>query len=557
MLNNKIIKYSLFFLGISILAIGVWYGPSLFKEYSVYSISPNALLARNIALTDSFSLENDLNVLLSTDLIKKQGQVSNYGNKLTSFIYAKIFKITGFLDENSFLLLSIIIHVLTLLIFTLVVLFLFNFKTASVFSLIYIFIPFNWILPYHFGSYEFALLFSSLFFLFYFLGTKEKQKPLLLIFSGLFLALAGLSKETFLLIIPFLIAYLLIKKQKAILLYILISFSLIFVSFWLPNINQNINIKLLSGNIPEKTVSSDFGSYGHLFPDPYTFHFKFDEYINNLKDQIDNNEIDLVSEVYIKKNMSNLAFDSIGVTDRFIVGTMILSKHTFKFISLEEVGGALVFLLILLGGYSLRNKNKDLYQFFLYWIVSAVFIFSYVVLVSRSHLMDFGWVLILLASLGIIHLSEKFNKKNIVLFIILLFALYNFVLVGHVVWNMNYDQSNILLMKAYGQKIDMLNISNMDVIAVNLSSSEINTLNYISNKSIIVFTKETVENLINNNELNNVFNKFKIKYILGYSDEINKKIIEQIDVINIASESIEPIEIDISGNKSWLMNLIK
>ncbi|MBU1289933.1 glycosyltransferase family 39 protein, partial [Patescibacteria group bacterium] len=561
-LNSKIKHFllvGLFLAAVFVSAVVVWRAPALFKGYTAYTVSPNALIARNLYLVDSFSIENDLNVLLSSNLVEEEGHLSRFGNKLTSFSYAEVFKFTGFPSESRFLLLSVIIHALTLLIFTIVVLYLFNIKTALIFSLIYVFIPFNWQLPYYFGNYEFALFFSSLFFLFYFLGTNENKNYFYLVISGVFLALAGLSKETFLLIVPFLFFYLLFYKKKLALTYILIPFVIIFAVFWLPSATENTNIKLLFTETSEETKSSDFASYGHLFPDPYTYHFKFDEFIGNIQNQIENNELDLSSEVYFKKNMSNLAFGRINPFDRLMVGTMMLSKHISKFFSLEGIGGAFVFLLILIGGAAIRRKNKDLYYFIFYWIISSILIFSYAVLVSRSHLMDFGWALSLLITLGILSLSEAIanyfglkGKKLIVVYaVIVMLVSYNFVLVGHVVWNNIYDHNTNLVIKSYAQEIEKMNISDEDIIAVNLNPSEINNLNYMTDKSLISFQEKTVEDLLEENKLNEAFEKFGVKYILGYSDELNKKITNYSDVISIASNSIEPIEIEVSANKGW------
>ena len=48
-----------------------------------------------------------------------------------------------------------------------------------------------------------------------------------------------------------------------------------------------------------------------------------------------------------------------------------------------------------------------------------------------------------------------------------------------------------------------------------------------------------------------------MKYILGYSDKLSEDILNKIDVINIASNSLEPVVPELSRNKGWFMNLIK
>ena len=559
-LTNRII-IGLFFLIIFILASIIWYSPILFKGYNPYGLSDGSLLARNLHESGLYSIDNNLNITLSSNLIKDNGIPSIKGNKLTPLLYSKIFSVTGLSEANDLILLSIFINALALIIFTLLVFYLFNFKTALIFSLIYIFLPFNWQLPYYISGYEFALLFLSLFFLLFFYGLKNKYNYIYLSISGFFLVLACLSKEVFFLIAPFLLLFLWFKKQKKPLFYIFIPFVIILSIFWLPNITNNVYLKLFVSDTSEEVKSVDL----HLYPDSYTYYFEQEEFLNDLKNKIDNNEIVLMKELDKIKALKNVGAGDISLFDRIRVGLVIGSRHIFRFISLEDIGGPFVFLLILFGLYSLRQKNKYLYQFFVYWIISAIFLMSFIILAVRNHLMDFNWAIALLISLGLVFLikliSNYFNlkkKKQVFLYIALLFILiYHFVLVNHVAWSRIYDNSNNLIIQSYSQEIKKLNISNNDVIVVGLDPGAIYSLNYLTNKSVVIFRSETIENLIIKDKLNFAFNEFNVKYILGYSDKLSEDILNKIDVINIASNSLEPVVPELSRNKGWFMNLIK
>ncbi|MBL7148204.1 MAG: hypothetical protein ISS82_05245 [Nanoarchaeota archaeon] len=576
--DNKIKSFLLvgiFLLVVFVLAVAVWYSPVLFKGYSTHVFTTNTLMGRNVYLTGLYSAENDLNVFLAPSLVKEQGHISAYGNKLTSLIYGKVFKITGLPDENNIVLFSIIFHALTLLILTGVVLYLFKFKTAIIFSLVYIFLPFNWHQPYHLSTYELSLFFFALFFLFYFWGVKggvltEKIQKLslgrgiCLIISGSFLALAGLSKEAVLLIVPVLFIFLWVKKQRLQLFYIFLPFVVLFGVFWLPGISNNIYLQFFTTQVSEEIKSADFAFYGHIYPDPYTYHFKQEEYLEDYKEQLTDESVPLIERVGKAKVLQNMGIQKVGLIDRVKVGLLIIPRHVFRFISLEDVGGPFIFLLILLGLYSLRKKNKYLYQFFVYWILSAIFLMAFVVLAIRNHLMDFNWAIALLISLGILALCKiiikyfdlKDKKALVVYLIILLAVLYNLVLVNHVSWSRAYDSSNYLIITAYSQEIKKLNILDQDVIAVDLHPSDLYYLNYATNKSVVMFTPKTVEDLLEENILNDIFKEFKVRYVLGYSDELTKAILKQADVVNVASNSLEPVVPEMSRNKGWLMNLI-
>ena len=555
------IKKGILILIVFIFAVVVWYSPVLFKGYNPYGSSEGALLSQNLYENNFYSLDNNLDVVLSSSLIKEEGRLSTYGNKLTPEIYNYVFKIIGLPNASNLVLLSIFINALALVFFTILVLYLFNFKTAVVFSLIYVFLPFNWQLTSSFCSYEFALLFLSLFSLLFFCSLKNKYNYIFIPISGIFLALACLSKEALFLIIPFLLFFLWFKNQKKSLLYIFIPFIIIFAIFWLPNISHNSYINLFNNNASEEIKSADL----HLYPDPYTYHFEQEEFLTDLQGKIDNNEIVLIKELDRIKELKNVGAGEISLFDRMRVSLIISSRHIFRFISLEDIGGPFIFLLIVLGFYSLRQKNKYLYQFSFYLIISTLFLMSFVVLVVRNHLMDFNWIIALLISLGLIFLikliSDYFefkNKEQFFIYISFLFIItYHLILVNHIAWSRIYDNSTSLITQAYSQEIGKLNITDSNVIAVNLDPGSMYSLSYLIDKSFVIFQPETIEDLLENNKLEWAFEQFNVKYVLGYSDEINKKIIKQVDVINIASDSIDSVEPDISRNKGWLMNLIK
>ncbi|MBU1255264.1 hypothetical protein KKH35_00135, partial [Patescibacteria group bacterium] len=401
-------------------------------------------------------------------------------------------------------------------------------------------------------------------FLFYFYGIRQKNGYIYLIMAGASLALSCLSREALLLIVPFLLLFLWFEKQKKQLFYIFIPFIIIFAIFWLPNITHNSYLQLFTTHVSEENKSADFGFYGHVYPDPYTYHFKQEEFLTNLKNKIDNNEMVLMAEIDRIRELKNMGIADISLFDRIRTGLMFSSRHVFRFASLEDIGGPFILLLILLGLYSLRQKNRYLYQFFVYWIFSTVFLLAFVVLAGRNHLMDFGWAIALLISLGLMFLakliSDYFNlekKKQVFLYIALLFIiLYHLVLVNHVAWSRVYDDSSNLMVQSYSQEVKKMDIADKDVIAVGLDSGAIYNLNYITNKSMVIFRPETIKNLLEENKLDWAFEQFGIKYILGYSDELSEEIINQADVVNVASDSLEPVIPEMSRNKGWLMNLV-
>jgi hypothetical protein len=235
---------------------------------------------------------------------------------------------------------------------------------------------------------------------------------------------------------------------------------------------------------------------------------------------------------------------------------MLTVRHISRFFSLEYLGGPFIFLLIILGALKLRAQDKPLYQFFVYWILATIFLLSFVILAARNHLMDFNWAIALLISLGILSLGKLIKRNYFYLFIVLV-VLYNLILVNHVAWSRIYDQSENLIIQAYSQEIRKINPSDREVIAVNLDAGGVYELNYLTNQSIVLFTPQTIKNLLAKDELDSAFDKFKVNYLLGYSKKLSEQVAEETSVKIIAFDSLKPIKPEISRNRAWLMNIIK
>ena len=546
------------------LACVIWYSPAVFKGYPTYTMTGNYLLGRNIYQTALYSAENDFNVILSSNLIKNQGHPSALGNKLTSHLYAQLFRIIGLPNNHFLILISIILHALVLLLFTYAISYLFNFKIAFLFSLIYIFLPFNWCLPYHLGTYEFALLFLASFFLCYFFWKKHKKKSFFLITSGVFLVLSCLSKEALFIVAAFLFCYLWLIKQKKTLTYIFVPFIIVCSFYYLPQVKNNAYMQLFTTHVPEHLKAADFATFGHVYPDPYTYHFESKNYLSNLRDKIINNkQSSSVEKIEIMKSLKNTGIQDVGLIDRIKIGLILSFRHLFRFVSLDDFGGPFMFLLFLLGLYNLRQRNKHLAHFFMGWILFSIFLFSFIILTGRSHLMDFNLAIALFITLGLITLSQitinflnlKKGWLNIFLMIFLCTTLYNCVLSSHISWSRIYDENKNLLVNAYAQEVIKKNISDNAVIAANLHFNDIINLAYSTNKSVVKFAPKTIENLLKNNKLSLAFKTYNIQYVIGYTDELTQGIIKQTHVSNIAHVPVKTIQM--SSYKNFLMNIMK
>ena len=566
--NMKKISVTILFLVI-IFSVGfsVWYSPVAFKGYAPYKISELVPIAKNIYKAGNFSLENSQNVFLASSLVDEKGEIATSGNKLTAYLYAQIFKIAGLMSPHELVIFSIIANLLSLLVFAFIVLYLFGFKIAGLFSLVYILIPFNWLQVYSLGTYEFAVFFLALFSLFFLLGREKKHEAVFMFIAGIFLALAALSREVFFLLILIIPVYFWFSQGRKLIVYLLAPIILILSIFYFPALIKENGInnyaKHFFADSDNKEQFSDFNFYSHLYPDAYTYHFERGEFLESYNKKIENTGF--LRSLEMKKSLVNLGERSMKPHERFFLGVFLLISHLSRFVSLELIGGPFILFFSLLGLFYLKEKDKQLYKFSIYWVLGTLFLLSFVVLVSRSHLKDFSWLMPFLTALGIFYLLEIFKEKlnlsdgkNMAFLVFLSFILlYSLLVADHVVFGKLYDEPASLKMESYAREAVRANISDNDVIALGLNSKEIVTLNYLTDKSMVVFTEETLKKIIEQNKLREVFENFGVRYILGYSDGFSSVILERTGVSNLASNSIEIRLQDVSPLKSMFMGLVR
>lgn len=541
----------------------VWYSPFLFKGYSPDAVNDQLVLARNLDKSGKFSLYNDHGVLLASDMVSEAGETSSIGNKLTARLYSKIFDTFGQMEISEIVTVSVIINSLTLLTYAFLVYYLFGVKTSLVFSLVYSFLPTNWRNVYALGNYEFSFLFLSLFFLLFFFGREKKYSQIYLAVSGFFLSLTVLAKEAYLITLPVLFVFLLLQKKRKELVWVFAPILIVMSLFYFPSFfaGENVYKGQLLTQAPDKQY--DFSLAGHLYPDYYTFRFDREDFLKQYE-QIEKGEQGFIKSINVKKAAANVGVKDINLWERFIVGSNLFLAHTARFLSLEDMGGPFIFSLGFLGALYLRKRDVFLQKFFVWWIGSSIFLFSFVAIAGRNHLMDFGWAIALLVALGAGYLFEVVSrnfdlsgrKKMIMGVLAAIILVYGLLVTDHAAWGRAYD-SAILKTYAYADAIKGKNIASQDVVATGIRHDENLTLNFLADRSLIVFRPETMEKILAQGKGKEVFQEFNIKYILGYPDDLSQKIAKSTGANIIATDKINYKIPESSPAKSLLMNLIR
>lgn len=498
--------------------------PLLHKGYTNYFNVDNLVLARNLSLTGEYKSDNEKNVVLSSEIVKEKGVESGLGNKLTPVLYSKIFNIFGFHQEIP-VCLSIILFALANVLLVILANRIFNSWLALIFGVINIFLPVVLAMTISPGLYEWAILFFSIALLFYLY--KEKASILRLIFASLFFGLASLALNAFgLSFIPFLI-YELYKHRS---FKRLIIFGLPFFLLWGLYLGQ---VYFKEGNINNWYLTSNETTreYMHLFPDPYTWHFERDVYIESIKGTSNNN----YNEYLIKYGYP------VSLKNKILMYWHAFASYPQGIFAQTVTSGPLIILFLLGGAVYLYKNKKYLMTLFLTW--GGLWYLLLAILKSDrwGHFAEIQFLLVLLISLGIywlfrfIYYNPNIRKKTAYFLILGIFIslVFHFIQSDKWMFHENYENSPMgeimTVVKAvenYSQDIN----KKTDIIAVGIHNQAPTIINWYDDFSCVYFDSNTIKKLLKENKLQWAFDQFGITKVVGYGEDLTDEIIKATNV---------------------------
>jgi hypothetical protein len=528
----------LLIISVFFVSVAVRYWPIYHKGYSNGLLADNLILARNLSFANKYSIENSQNVILSSSLIKKEGISASTHNELTPIIYGKIFGFLG-LNLKTPLYVGILLYSITTVLLFFLVLKLFGLKIALIFSGIDIFIPFVLAGSVWLGFYEWGMFFFVIGISIYLL--KEKASIWRLLSSSLFLGLAALARNAFLISFVLLTLYdfyanfIYEKDWKQIKQWILPATKRIFV-FTLPVILLFGGVMLMD-RAQDRTNAylnaAEAGYNGHLFPDPYTYHFEKETFISQIKNTAQGDQLSaLISYGYVRslKAIIKIYFTSI-------------KYYITAFTRQPSLGGSLVLFFLVLGAVFLYRRNKKLFVFSASWIILLFLVLIALRTSNDDHFLEIRFPLVLLISLGIFGTLSwlrgviQNRKTHIVLTVaILLVLLVHLIQSDKWRFHEDYENSNmekrIVLVNAIKER-GILN-KEKDIIAVGIDDNTPAILNWYTDLSYIYFSPETVGKLLKENKLQWAFDQFGVTGAAGYDKDILAKIANQTNVKTIS-----------------------
>ncbi len=490
----KISKKILLFTVIVLFLISlVRIAPLVYKGYAPAATYDNLIMARNLALEGVYKMENKKNVVLAPSRVAGEGVDSTLGNKFTIYLHALIFKIFGFKKELPFYISVFMFAISGILIFLLVLRLFNNYWLALSAFLFDLAMPFVWKGSLWPVFYEFASVFFLVGLLLYF--WKEEKSRLNLILSGVFFGLAAVSRNAFLLSAAAICLYELYALRPRIkFLYLVIPVMVIFGAM---------------GAVSNSYLSSSdesFTDYGHLFPDPYTYHFERESFVESVK----NNPSDYdITQFLLKYNYKVPFWNQVKM---YFGSASIYIKQLF---SLINFGGPIFLFFAILGGLFLFKERRKLFYLIVFWLV--FWYASLIVLKTNNwdHFLEIRFAIILLIVLGIWKLIAVFSgiyngKTAKILFGggLVLFLFLQLFFSNKWLFHQDYESSFFPEGVVVINCINRQKINENEVIAVSFHQTVPLILNYYTDRSFIYFASETIEKLKKENRLEEVFRKF-------------------------------------------------
>lgn len=513
---------------IFIFSVAIRYWPIFHKGFSYGFSVDNLILARNLSLTNEYKIDNEKNVILSSETVKERGIHSNAGNKLNPVLYGKIFDVFGF-NQNLPLYVCLMLYGLVSILLFLLVLKLFNIWIALLFSFLEIFSPLviqQAIIP---GSYEWGVLFLAIALLIYL--WKEKADLFRLFLAGLLFALASLARNSFL-IIPF--AFLIYDFWKNKSFKRAIIFILPLLIFWGIYLGP---LFVKEGMLDNIYLSSQETSraYMHIFPDPYAWHFERDAYVESVQGTANYDYTEFLSRYGYRVSLKN----------KILMYWASIKSYPKGLFDQTIIGGPFMVFFLILGGFYLFRKKKQLLQLFILW--TGILYFFLIITASNNwgFFMALQLPLFLLISLGIywfIQFVLKQDFRNHFKYLLILgFAIALFLhLIQSDKWmlHQNYlysDAEQILsLVDSVKEKSNQID-KEKDIIAVGTYTRGPAMINYYNDFSCVYFDATTIKKLLKENKLQWAFDQFGVTKVAGYNGDLTKEIIENTNVSNVAN----------------------
>lgn len=545
--------------------IGMWMLPALLAGLP-YDIPP-LLVVRNYAATGLFSMTDALGRFLAPSTLVPLAVPSAIGNRVSIWLFASLVQFVPFRALLEWTALTAIVFSLVLIPWWLTVKKLFDARIAWLSLVTVSLMPMYWREAVWLNHYQFALFFLFCGFA-SFVWLRERSLLGALALSGVFLGLAAGAKDAFLVALPwygFLIVWAFWgnrKRAAAMVSVFVCSAALIYFLPYLGDIrtygypvNQNL-ARLWPG---AKEVREDF--YLHLYPDPYTYFFDRERFDKELLLRLP--MMSSIERVQTEKILINFDVGTPDVLRRIANGLWLFLGQIPSFFQQDTVGGVVLWLFILPGAMALIATQRflaiSLIGLILFTEVIIRFVFHY----QRDHLMDTGWALALFAAVGIAAVADglavawKRASSGMLTFLIISVLALALVQTNRVRFARLYSRTLVPDTVAAAEILRQTPDKSA-VIALPLGPNLLEQLAVLSDRSVVLFAPETVERLLDERQLKEVFAQYGVTHVMRYDTELMRRMQRTVPSLTLLEDQpVGPVSPPVTPSLRFLLHLIR
>lgn len=517
-----------------------WYIPVLVSGHS-YEI-PHLHPARNFADTGTFTMKDSIGRYVMSE--HHPAEISAKDGRLSTVIFATLSPLIGWDNMAGWALLSTLIVAFSFIPLWFAIAGLFGRRIAWISIILTSLMPIYWKKAIYLSNFQLALFFLFVSFAAFVLLRKNHWRALAV--SGLFFGLSVAAKDLFLIFIPwYVFSYIWIYRSKwrHVLRGLFLFFGITFCVYLVPYIGDiqqngypvNWNVARVWPGAAE--IANE--TYLHLYPDPYTYHFDRETFDAFILEKAEN-------ATALERTQMQKTLRAYGVGDWNFLKTLKNSVWLFvnsipSFFHLGTIGGIFLWLFIIPGAAVLWKDDRRMALLFGGLILSTYIIIRFVLGYNREHFEDIGWVLAILAAIGVVSVSDccaSFYKKNSARAISAVITL---------ILALQLLQANrVELARLYRKTMiaDTLSVSRAvaqvptdAVIAMPLHPMLTTRITFLSGRTTVIFAEETLRTLLEDGHLEDAFEQYEVTHIARYPEELSNNIRQNAGVEILTDEN--------------------
>lgn len=547
----------------AVVMVCVWMLPVLVAGYP-YDIPTLLLQARNFGETGMFSLTDELGRYLAPALLVSKGVISADGGRMSAIVFGWIGSFVPYTDLVGWSFVTSVLLGLCLFPLWIAVRSFFDARVAWITVTIFALMPIYWREAIFANNYQIALFFLFMSFASY--GVLRRKTLLAVAIAGLFFGLAVSAKDTFLVFVPWYVLATLWfcwPAWKKGLLVVAVFGVCSLVPYLAPYIgdirtlgypvNQNLARIWPGGEEIENEV------YLHLYPDPYTYFFDRERFEQELLARVQT--LSALERMQYQKILLN--FDlAPGLSGSLLNGAWLFVGSIPSYFQQDTMGGAFLWLFILPGIVLLWRKNKRLTIAILGLLISTELCIRFVLHFNREHLMDVGWALALFTGIGIANVAEGLSRpwKKVtpaaLVCIMLVVVAAQLVQANRTRFARIY--SKVMVQDTVAAADALRALPENIIVATPLGPSNLTQVALLSGRSVVLFSEETIERLLEQGILPDVFEQYEVTHVFGYPDALSQLMRRALPSLRIITDpQVGPKSPEVTPGLRWLLHFVR